>query len=145
MLTNTYIRVGSAPLEMIKKFFIDRGVDVSGYSFDCIYDNHCYGVDNNGVFGCVSYDAIPPIYILAYDDNLGIFYLNNEAKKESKSYYYLIADNGSKPNFKHESIESARNEAERLLLSNRPPNSIEIVHCIEIVKIQKKVVSESLN
>jgi hypothetical protein len=63
----------------------------------------------------------------------------NVKDSQDKKYYYLMAENGSKPIFKHESYESALNEAERLIKTKQNIGFIEILECRTIVAKEIKL------
>lgn len=51
-----------------------------------------------------------------------------------KEYFYLMAENGYKPTYKHETIQSAIAEAQRLLTTNPFIGRIEVLKSLGFVE-----------
>ena len=62
-----------------------------------------------------------------------------------KTFYYLmgVGDNSKKPTFKHESLESAENEARRLIESGKA-ESIEILQCVGVFLAKREILQYKL-
>jgi hypothetical protein len=51
-----------------------------------------------------------------------------------KEYYYLMAENGYKPKYKHETIQSAIAEAQRLIVQRPDIGKIEVLKSLGFVQ-----------
>lgn len=60
-----------------------------------------------------------------------------------KNYYYLIAERGDKPHYKHETLESAVTEAKRLISTIKNIGKIEIVKSVGFVNIEQVPVTKN--
>ncbi len=51
-----------------------------------------------------------------------------------KEYYYLMAEKGYKPNYRHETIDSAINEAKRLITEKPEIGKIEVLKSLGFIE-----------
>ena len=133
-LHNKFIVCGTATKEQLKEYFRKSGIH-SSLTFSINNNSFCYGIYENNIV----------LLGVGQATKLGGEFITIEEEKPKQStYYYLMASNGGKPNRKHQTIESAREEAKRILLTDASQKSVEILQCVEVFKIEKSVSRESL-
>lgn len=59
-----------------------------------------------------------------------------------KEYYYLMAENGHKPSYKHETIESAIEEAKRLITVHKNIGRVEVLKSLGFIEWQEVPVTK---
>jgi hypothetical protein len=140
-----YVECGTAqPHEMAKYFECFSKSQSKYFTFDSNVLECGYGVDEHkNVFHHVNAYFFRNGYRKISRDELleAITPKDSLTSKDSqdKKYYYLMAEKGSKPIFKHESYESALTEAERLIKTKQDIGFIEILECRTIVAKEIKL------